>query len=65
MTPTDLDILVVIFCTLSLTVRFSSRNLTVETFVRIESRSLMPDAIFWLEIVIYEVLLTFRESLLV
>ena len=49
--------------------RFSSsvmlRNLTVETFVRIESRILMWIAYFWLEIIIYEVLLTLRESLLV
>ena len=37
----------------------------VETFVRIHSRILMSNTFFWLEIVIYEVLLTFRESLLV
>ena len=56
-TPTDLDILVVTFFTWSLNVRFSSsvmpRNLTVETFVRIE----ISIAFFWLEIIIYEVLL--------
>ena len=39
------------------------RNLTVETFVRIVSLILMSNAFFWLEIIIYEVLLTFRESL--
>ena len=39
------------------------RNLTVETFVRIVSRILMSNAFFSLEIIIYEVLLTFRESL--
>ena len=39
-------------------------NLTVETFIRIVSQILMSNVIFWLEI-IYEVLLTFRESLLV
>ena len=33
------------------------RNLTVETFVRIESGSLMSDAFFWLEIIMYDVLL--------
>ena len=67
-TPTDLDILVVTCFTWSLKVRFSSsitpNNLTVETFVRIESRILMSIAFFWLEIIIYEVLLTLRESLL-
>ena len=61
MTPTDLDVLVVIFFTWSLKVSFSSsatpRNLTVETFVRIESGSLMSDAFFWLEIIMYDVLL--------
>ena len=41
------------------------RNLTVETFVRIDSRILMSHEFFWLEIIIYEVLLRFRESLLV
>ena len=40
------------------------RNLTVETSVRIESPILMSIAFFWLEIVIYEILLTLRESLL-
>ena len=48
-------------------VRFPStvtpRNLTVETFVRMVSPILMSNACFWLEIIIYEVLLTFRESL--
>ena len=69
MTPTDLDILLVTIFTLSLEVRFSSsvtpRNLTVETFVRIVSRILTCYAFFWLEIIIYEVLLTLRESPLV
>ena len=48
MTPTDLDILLVTLFTWSLRVRFSSRvtsrNLTVETFVRIVSRILMFSA---------------------
>ena len=60
MTPKDLDILVVRNFTWSLKVKFSSvmpRNLTVETFVRNESRILMSIAFFWLEINIYEVLL--------
>ena len=69
MTPTDLDILLVTFFTWSLKVRFSSsvtpRNLTVEIFVRIEFRLLISVAFFWSEIIIYKVLLTFRESLLV
>ena len=69
MTPTDFDILLVTLFTWSLKVRFSSsvtpRNLTVETFVRIVSQILMSNAFFWLEIIIYELLLTFRESLLV
>ena len=69
MTPADIDILLVTLFTWSLKVRFSSsvtpRNLTVETFVRMVSRILMSNAFFWLEIIIYEVLLTFRESLLV
>ena len=60
--------LVVIYFTCSLKVRFSkrvtARNLTVETVVRIESRSLVSDAFFWMEIIIYKVLLTFTESLL-
>ena len=38
--------------------------MTVETFVRIESRILMSIAFFWLVTIIYEVLLTLRESLL-
>ena len=38
-------------------------NLTVETFVRIESRIVMSNAFFWLKIIIYKVLLTLRESL--
>ena len=65
MTPTYLDILLVTLFTLSLKVRFSSsvmpRNLTVENFVRIDSRILMSSAIFCLEIIIYEVLLTVRK----
>ena len=69
MTPTDLDILLATLFTWALKVRFSSsvtpRNLTVETFVRIDSRILMSNQFLWLEIIIYEVLLTFRESLLV
>ena len=69
MTPTDLDILLVTFFTWSLKLRFSSsvtpRNLIVETFVKIDSRILMSNAYFWLENIIYEVLLTFRDSLLV
>ena len=40
------------------------RNLIVETFVRIESWVLISIAFFWLEIIIYEVLLMLRESLL-
>ena len=69
MTPTDLDILLVTLFTWSLKVRFSSsvtpRNLTVETFVRIVFRILMSNEFFWLEIIIYEVSLTFRKSRLV
>ena len=69
MTPTDLDILIVTLFISSLKVKLSSsvtpRNLTIETFVRIVSLFLMSNAFFWLEIIIYEVLLTFRESLLV
>ena len=69
MTPRDFDILLVTLFTWSLKVRFSPsvtpRNLTVEIFVRIVSRILMSNAFFWLEIIIYEVLLTFRESLFV
>ena len=45
MTPTDLDVLLVTLFTWSLKVRFSSsvmpRNLTVETFLRIDSRILV------------------------
>ena len=41
------------------------RNLTVETFISIVSRILTANEFFWLKIIIYEVLLTFRESLLV
>ena len=41
------------------------RNLSVETFTRIDSRILISNACFWLDINIYEVLLMFRESLLV
>ena len=55
MTPTDLDILLVTLWSLKL--RFSqsvtSRNLTVEIFLRIESRILMSNALFGLEIIIY------------
>ena len=40
-------------------------NLTVETFVRSESLRLMSNAFSWLEIITYEVLLAFRENLLV
>ena len=69
MTPTELNILLVTLFTWFLKVRFSSsvkpRNLTVETFVRIDSRILMSNAFFWLEITKYEVLNTFKESLLV
>ena len=65
MTVTNLDILVVSLFTWSLKVKFLSivtpRNLTVETFVRIETRILMWNAFFRLEIIIYEVLLTLRE----
>ena len=38
-------------------------NLTVETFMRIESRIVMLYRFFWLKITIYKVLLTLRESL--
>ena len=31
------------------------RNLTVETFVRIESAIIMLNAFFWLEITIYDI----------
>ena len=66
MTPTDLHILLVTLFTWYLKVRFLSsvmpRNLTVETFVKIDSRILMSNAFFWLEIIIYEVLQTFNES---
>ena len=66
MTPTDFDILLQTLFTWPLKVRFSSsatpRNLTVETFVKIESRILMSIAFFWLEIIIYEDLLTSREG---
>ena len=69
MTPADFDMLLVTLFTWSLKVRFSSRvsprNLTVETFVMIVSRILMSNAFFWLEIIIYKVLITFRESQLV
>ena len=69
MTPTGFDILLVTLFIWPLKVRFSSRvtprNLTVETFVGIVSRIVMSNAFFWLEIIIYEVLLTFTESLLV
>ena len=56
------------FFTFTLKVRISSsvtaRNLIVDTFVRIESQILVPIAFFWLKIIIYEVLLMLRESLL-
>ena len=65
-TLTDLDILVVTFFTWSLKVRFSSSvmpmNLTAETFVRIKSQIPMSIAFYWLEIIIYEVLLMLRKS---
>ena len=48
MTPADFDILLVTLFTWSLKVRFSSRvtprNLTVETFVMIDSRILISNA---------------------
>ena len=66
---TDLNILVVTYFTWSLNVRFSSsatpRILKNVTFVRIESQILISIVFFWLEIIIHEVLLTLRESLLV
>ena len=70
MTPTHLDILLysdLIYMVLEskIFIDVTPRNLTVEIFVRIVSRILMSNAFFWLEILIYEVLLTFRESLLV
>ena len=46
-------------------IKVTPRNLTVETFVSIVSRILMSNGFFFSEIIIYEVLLTFRESLLV
>ena len=66
MTPTDhIDILLVILITWSLKVKFSSsvtaRNLPFETFVWIDSLISMSNAFFWLDIIIYEVLLTFRD----
>ena len=69
MTPTDLDILVVTLFTWSLKIRFSSsvtpRNLTLETFERIESRILMlSNKFFLVGDYLYEVLLTLRENLL-
>ena len=69
MTPTDLHILVVTLFTRSSKVRFSSslmpKKLAVEIFVRIQSLILLSNTFFWLEIIVYEVLLTWRESLLV
>ena len=58
-TPTGLNILVATLFIWSLIVRFSSsarpRNLTVKTFVSIESRILMLSNVFFcLEIVLYE-----------
>ena len=41
----------------------NAKDLTVETFVRIGSQILMSNEFFWLEIIIYEVLLTLRECL--
>ena len=41
------------------------RNLTFEIFIRYDSRILMSNAFFWLVIIMYEVLLTFIERLLV
>ena len=69
MTPTDFDILVVTIFTWSLNVRFSTcvmpRNFIVQTFVNIESRiEMLSNVSYWLEIIIYEVLLILRESLL-
>ena len=71
MTPLEVDILQVTLFTWPLKERFSSsvtpRNLTVETFVRIDSRIFMSNGFFWFssQIIIFEVLQTFRESLLV
>ena len=57
MTPTDLDILLVTLFTWSSKVRFTSgvttNNLTVETFLRIDSRILMSNPFFWLKILPY------------
>ena len=68
MTPTD-GYFTSDLISMVLKVRFSSsvmpRNLTVEIFVRIDYRILMFNVFIWLEIIIYEVLLTFRENLLV
>ena len=46
-------------------IKCNDKNLTVETFIGIDNQILMSNAFFWLEIIIYEVLLTFTESLLV
>ena len=63
------DITIAILFIWCIKVRFTSsvtpRNLTIETFLRIVSRIFMSNALFWLEIIIYEISLTFRESLLV
>ena len=45
-------------------IKCNTKELTVETFVRIESRILISIWFFWLEIIIYEILLALRESLL-
>ena len=59
MTQTDLDILLVTPFRWFLKVRFSSSvtlgNFTVETFIIIDSRIIMSNAFFLLEIIIYEV----------
>ena len=39
----------------------NEKNLTVETFVRIDSRILMSNAFFWLEIIIHEVFFIIYE----
>ena len=44
-------------------IKCQAKNLTIETFVRIESRIIMlSNGSFWLEIIIYEVLLMLREK---
>ena len=62
MSSTDFDIFVVTLFTWSLKVIFPSSVLTVKTFVKIESQTVMLlNEFFWLAI-IYEILLTLRES---